>query len=165
MCILIITYYSGELGFTRATLYPSTYQQCLQTVWRGKKLHLNALDTPFQKIEALFSESIFFNELAEYVEVAPARPRGITLPKWEAYEKQTENFDEKASTFTNPKQFLEIVEAQWEKKGPQQKEALWKDKTGWRTNSLYLMTVYGPNPSLGYGPHEHKCIKVMKRRL
>lgn len=62
----------------------SKYHQCLQI---GKKVIVNASNSPFQKDEAILSKVALFDELAEDKEVTPALPRGIPLPEWEALDR------------------------------------------------------------------------------
>lgn len=49
--------------------------------------------------EVHFSEAAYFDELAEDGEVAPARPRGTPLPKWEDLEEEEPRVDN--SDFTS----------------------------------------------------------------
>lgn len=55
----------------------------LQAIWKGKKVHVNVSESPFQQDEAQFSGSGFFDELAEACEIVPAHPRGLPLSIWE----------------------------------------------------------------------------------
>lgn len=54
--------------------------QCLKVALKGKKIHVNASECPFQQERVHFLEATFFEELAENGEVALARPRGVPLP-------------------------------------------------------------------------------------
>lgn len=64
----------------------STYHQCLKAVWIGKRVHINATESPFQRDEAHFLEATYFDELAEDNEAVPSKPKGVPLPRWEGFE-------------------------------------------------------------------------------
>lgn len=44
---------------------PSTDHKCLKSIWKGKRVHVNAIESPFQEDEAHFSEVAYFDELTK----------------------------------------------------------------------------------------------------
>lgn len=54
------------------------------------------------------------------MEVLPLRPRGVSLRRWEAYEKPLQKFNWKASTSTCPRQSLKQVNPNEKKKAHQE---------------------------------------------
>lgn len=40
---------------------PTTYHQRLEAVWKGKRVHVSASESPFQRGEAHFLEAAYFN--------------------------------------------------------------------------------------------------------
>lgn len=51
-------------------------------------VHINTSESPFQRTEAHFSETAYFDELAKEGEVAAARSRGVPLSILEDLEVQ-----------------------------------------------------------------------------
>lgn len=78
---------------------PSTYHQCLKAVWKGKRVHINATESPFQRDKAYFLEAIYFDELAEAREAAPSRSKGVRFSRWE----DLEGGDPKSITLSTPR--------------------------------------------------------------
>lgn len=63
------------------------YHQCFKAVLKGKWIHINANESPFQRDDAHFLEATYFDELAEDGEAVPSKSRGAPLPRWEDLEK------------------------------------------------------------------------------
>lgn len=63
----------------RHKVIPSTYHQYLKAIWKESREHINATKSQFQRDEGHFSELVYFDELAEDGEVAPARPSNVPL--------------------------------------------------------------------------------------
>lgn len=84
---------------------PSTHHQRLKAMWKGKRVYLNVIESPFQKDEAHFSEATYFYELPEDGIVALARPWGVPLSMWEDLEGQkyrSDNFDITSTCWPRP---------------------------------------------------------------
>lgn len=45
---------------------PLTYHKCLKAIWKGKRVHINAIGSPFQRDETHFLEATYCDELAEW---------------------------------------------------------------------------------------------------
>lgn len=79
---------------------PSTYHQCLKVVWKSKRVYINATVSSFQRNETHFLEATYFDELAEAGEVAPSKPKGVPLWRWEDLERGDPRVDNSAYTST-----------------------------------------------------------------
>lgn len=77
-----------------------TYHQCLKAIWKGKRFHINATGSPFQKDEAHFLEVAYFDELVEDGEVTPSKPQGTPMPDWEDLDEGKTRIDNFAFTST-----------------------------------------------------------------
>lgn len=69
----------GRPWIHRQKAIPSIYHQCLKGILKGKRVHINATRSPFQRDKVNFLEAAYFDELTEEGEVTPARPCGVPM--------------------------------------------------------------------------------------
>lgn len=58
----------------------SKYHQCVKSIWKGRLVHINATESPFQRNKAYFFEAQYFEESVEEGKVTIAQPQGVPLP-------------------------------------------------------------------------------------
>lgn len=81
----------------KTRLCPPCTNSVSEVIWRGKIVHVNIFECPFQKDKSNPQRQLFFYELNEDGEVVTARPRGVPLLKWVDLEEQKAISDEKTS--------------------------------------------------------------------
>lgn len=140
----------GRPWIHRYKVVPSTYQECLKAIWRGKNVYINATGIPFQRDEAHFSEAQYFDEPAEEGEVIIVQPRGVLLPAWEDLEGNKMK--------TNPSAQTSMQHPRPSKKQKKGKAAQQEDGTFEKVQLADGRTVYvlwwfmGPDPLQKSGP-------------
>lgn len=78
---------------------PLTYHKCLKAIWKGKRVHINAIGSPFQRDETHFLEATYCDELAEWWSHSFPTSRN-PLSKWEDLDGGKPRVDNSAFTST-----------------------------------------------------------------
>lgn len=89
-------------GFIVTKAVPSTYHQCIKSIWKANRIYVKAIESPFQRDETHILETAFFYKLAKDGEVAFSRPRGIPLLARDDLEGQEPKSNNFTSTSTQP---------------------------------------------------------------
>lgn len=92
----------GRTWIRRHKAVPSTFHQFVKVLWKDKKIHICAINSPYQQDEARLPKAAFFDKLAEDVEVTPCLPQSTSLRVWEDLDEEELRPDALTSTSTQP---------------------------------------------------------------
>lgn len=131
-----ITCCLGGRGSISITLCPPPITNAL-SLFERHEIHVNASKAPSKKMKHTSQKQPSLMNSQKMEKTYGSLSRCDTA-KMETCERLVPNASQNAPNSTNPSQSSEEVKPNKKKRVPK-KEALWKDKIGWRTNNLCLL--------------------------